>query len=118
PTLASAAVLLGGTTLLLLRNPVFDLRLVTESDAEWYGAVYSAPPALTVVPNEAAGINLEVRNAGRITWTSQGKNPFVLGYRWLTGDGSGVLDLPPTQIALSRDVEPGATIPLRAQVLV
>jgi len=69
-----------------------------------------------VPPDEAAAIDLEVRNAGRITWTTQGNNPFVLGYRWLTDDGSGVLDLPPTEIALPRDVEPGATIRLRAIV--
>ena len=33
-TLATLGVLIGGVAILFLRNPVFDLRMVTESDAE------------------------------------------------------------------------------------
>jgi hypothetical protein len=113
PGVASAAVLLAGISA-LLRDPVFDLRLITESDADWYGAVYDAPASLSVQPNQASLVDLDIRNAGRITWTSEGNHPFALGYRWLTGDGSGVLDIPPSVVELSHDVAPGQTIHLRA----
>jgi O-antigen ligase len=118
PSLACAIVLMAGTAVLLLRNPVFDLRLVTESDADWYGAVYSVPAALNVEPNQAVTLAVEARNEGRMTWTTSDKHPFALGYRWLTVDGTGVLDLPPAEIPLPHDVEPGATIRLEASVVV
>jgi hypothetical protein len=114
PSLAGASVLLGGAGLLLLNNQVFDLRLVTESDADWYGAAYATPASLQLQPNHASTVDLDVRNEGRMTWTSEGNHPFALGYRWLTGDGTGVLDIPPAEVELSHDVEPGQTIHLQA----
>jgi hypothetical protein len=116
PSLSSAAALLGGVGLLLLRDPVFDMRLLTESDADWYGAAYTAPPSLTVQAQRAATVDLEVRNEGRITWTSSGNHAFALGYRWLTDDGNGVLDLPPAEVQLSHDVAPGEAIDLQASL--
>ena len=118
PALASAAVLLGGASLLLAHDPVFDLRLQTESDADWYGAVYSAPATLDLQADRTSTVDLDVRNAGRMTWTSSGNHPFALGYRWLTGDGDGVLDVPPAEVPLTHDVEPGETIHLRASLAV
>jgi len=99
PALVSVAVLVGGLALLLLRNPVFDLRLVSESDAEWYGAAYSAPATLSVQSSQVASVAVDVRNEGRITWVSSEKHPFALGYRWLSADGSQVLDLPTAEVA-------------------
>ena len=118
PTLVGAATLLGGVGLLLIRNPVFDLRMVTESDADWYGAAYSAPAALEVVSAESARVALELRNEGRITWFRSGSHPFALGYRWLSADGSQVLDLPVVEVDLPRDVGPGETVQLQANVQV
>lgn len=114
PSAGGAAALFAGALLLLVHNPVFDLRLVSENDADWYGAVYHAPASLTVQPNQQSTVDLDVRNEGRITWTSSGDHPFALGYRWLTADGEGVLDLPPAEVTLSHDVEPGETIRLQA----
>jgi hypothetical protein len=118
PTLASAGVLIGGVAMLILRDPVFDMRMVTESDADWYGAVYAAPAQLLVEPNQLATVELEVRNAGRMVWSRGGNHPFALGYRWLTADGSGVLDVPPGEVPLSRDVAPGETLLLQTSVRV
>jgi hypothetical protein len=118
PALVSAATLLGGVGLLLVRNPVFDLRMVTESDADWYGAAYSAPTALEVASDESASVALEVRNEGRITWYRSGSHPFALGYRWLNADGTQVLDLPVVEVDLPRDVGPGETVQLQANVQV
>jgi O-antigen ligase/polysaccharide polymerase Wzy-like membrane protein len=114
PTLASTAALLAGLSLLFLRDPVFDMRLVTESDADWYGAVYNAPASLNVRSNQPLDVEVDVRNAGRMAWTTSEKHPFALGYRWLTEDGSGVLDLPPSEVQLSHAVQPGETIHLQA----
>jgi len=118
PTLASAGVLVGGTILLLAHDPVFDLRLQTESDADWYGAAYSAPASLNLRSGQMSTIDLDVRNEGRITWTSSGPHPFALGYRWLTDDGNGVLDIPPVEVPLTHNVDPGETIHLQANLLV
>jgi hypothetical protein len=118
PTLVGAATLAGGVALLLARNPVVDLRLLTESDADWYGAAYSAPTALTLVSGQSAGVTLDVRNEGRITWVTSGAHPFALGYRWLSADGGQVLDLPVGQVNLPRDVRPGETVQLHASVQV
>jgi hypothetical protein len=116
PTLVGAATLLGGVGLLLARNQVFDLRMVTESDADWYGAAYSAPAALDVPSGASATVALEVRNEGRITWFRSGSHPFALGYRWLSPDGAQVLDLPVTEVDLPRDVAPGEAVQLQATV--
>jgi hypothetical protein len=118
PTLLSAAVLLGGTILLLVHDPVFDLRLQTESDAEWYGAAYSAPAALNLQAGHTSSVDLDVRNEGRLTWTSSGPHPFALGYRWLTDDGDGVLDIAPQEVPLGHDVEPGETVHLQVNLQV
>jgi hypothetical protein len=118
PTAAGAVALLGGVSLLVVHDPVVDMRLVTESDADWYGAVYTAPASLQVRPNQPLTINLDVRNEGRITWTSSENHPFALGYRWLNEDGSGVLDIPPAEVRLSHDVPPGETIHLQAALSV
>ena len=118
PAIAGAAALLLGTGVLFLQNPVFDLRLVSESDADWYGAVYQAPAALQVSSNQVSTVDLDVRNAGRITWTNSGNHPFALGYRWLSSDGSGVLDVPPAEVQLTHDVEPGESIHLQADLSV
>jgi len=117
-SLVGATVLVLGASLLFLRNPVFDLRLVTESDADWYGAAYQAPAALQVRSNQARTVDLEVRNEGRITWTNSGNHPFALGYRWLSDDGNGVLDIPPAEVRLTHEVQPGETIRLQADVSV
>jgi hypothetical protein len=117
PALAGAAVLVGGAILLLVRDPVFDLRLQTESDADWYGAAYSAPAVLNLEAGHTSTVDIDVRNEGRITWTSSGVHPFALGYRWLTETGDGVLDLPAEEVPLGHDVEPGQNIHLQANVV-
>ena len=116
PAAVSAGVLLGGIALLTARNPVFDMRLVTESDADWYGAAYVAPTALGLVSAESVTVAVDVRNEGRIAWSGAGNRPFALGYRWLTADGTGVLDVPPGEVALPLDVAPGETIHLQTLV--
>jgi hypothetical protein len=118
-TLAACGVLIGGIIILALRDPVFDMRLISESDADWYGATYLAPASLQLAPDQPTIIGLDVRNDGRIVWSSATNNsvhPFALGYRWLTADGSGVLDVPLGEVPLPRDVQPGETIHLDALV--
>lgn len=118
PSLACAGVLVVGTGVLLLENPVFDMRLVSESDAEWYGAAYSVPPALSVGANQSVTVTVEARNEGRITWRTSGNDPFELGYRWLTLDRTGVFDVPTGEIPLPHEVEPGNTVRLEATLTV
>jgi hypothetical protein len=105
-------VLVAGVVVLFVRNPVFDLRLVTESDADWYGAAYAAPSTLELGPGQQVRVALAVRNEGRITWSAAEQHPFTLGYRWLTADGTSVLDVPPGEVPLPHDVAPGETLDL------
>ena len=49
---------------------------------------------------------------------SSGKHPFALGYRWLSADGTQVLDLPPAEVPLPGDVSPGDAVSLRALIQV
>jgi hypothetical protein len=112
PTLAASLVLVGGAAALAVRDPVFEMRLATESDADWYGAAYTAPTRLTLQADQPATVGLDVHNAGRIVWSSSGNHPFALGYRWLTADGSAALDLPPGEVVLTHDVRPGDSIHL------
>jgi O-Antigen ligase len=49
---------------------------------------------------------------------SSGPHPFALGYRWLSADGSQVLDLPVVEVVLPRDVGPGEIVQLQADVQV
>ncbi|MDQ6669879.1 MAG: O-antigen ligase family protein [Chloroflexota bacterium] len=119
PTLAAFGVLIGGVAMLALRDPVFDMRLVSESDADWYAATYFGPAALNSAPDQSMQIGLDVRNEGSLVWSASpnpGQHPFALGYRWLTADASGVLDVPPGEVPLPHDVKPGETIHLEALV--
>jgi hypothetical protein len=118
PAGISLAVLVGGVAVLAARNPVFDMRLISETDADWYGAAYTAPLAVSLVSGEHATIAVDVRNEGRIVWASSGNRPFALGYRWLTSDGTGVLDVPPVEVLLPHDVVPGETVHLPTVVQV
>ena len=114
PTLLASCVLVGTILVEIARDPVFDLRLVTENDADWYGAVYSAPQRLELSRAQPTTVSLEVRNAGRIVWSRNSPHPFALGYRWLSADGAAVLDLPPGQVELPRDVAPGQSLHIEA----
>lgn len=117
PTLLAIGVL-GGTILVdFVRDPVFGLRLMTETDADWYGAAYTAPARLELSADQPTRVGLDVQNTGRIAWSRSSPHPFALAYRWLTADAESVLDVPPGEVALPRDVAPGESIQLEAQVL-
>ncbi|MCA1646526.1 MAG: O-antigen ligase family protein [Chloroflexi bacterium] len=118
PTALSLGVMVGGVAILAMRDPVFKMRLASESDADWYGAAYSAPNSLQVEAGQAVGVAVDVTNEGRMAWSSSEQRPFALGYRWLTADGTGVLDVAPGEMPLPHDVVPGETIRLQAQIMV
>ena len=118
PSLVTAAALVGIVALLARTNAVFDMRLTSEGDADWYGAAYVAPAHLALASGQPATIAVDVRNEGQIAWSIQEQHPFALGYRWLTADGTGVLDVPPGVVGLPRDVQPGETIHLQVAVQV
>jgi O-antigen ligase len=117
PTLLASGVLVGLVGVEIARDPVFDLRLVTENDADWYGAVYSAPQHLELRAQQPATVSLEVRNAGRIVWSAHDSaHPFALGYRWLSADNASVLDRPPGLVELPHDVAPGESLHIEAPI--
>jgi hypothetical protein len=59
-----------------------------------------------------------VRNAGRLAWTDTEPRPFVLAYRWLTADGTGLVAGADGEVALPHDVAPGASVALQARLTV
>jgi O-Antigen ligase len=116
PTLSAAGVLLLMLLFAFLRDPVFNLRLASENDADWYGATYSAPQHLTLQADSPQSVEVEVANTGRITWRDDAEQPFLLSYHWLTADGGGVLDVPEGEARLPRAVGPGETVRIPVRV--
>jgi len=63
---------------LALTSPAVRTRLVTENDAGWYDAAYTAPTALSVKAGESLTINVNVHNTGQVTWQAQSDHAFAL----------------------------------------
>jgi hypothetical protein len=73
------------------------------------------PPASGLV-DEATLVPTRMRNAGALTWVTDGPNPFFLTYRWLAPDRQVVV-ADGLRTPLGRPVAPGQEISLQAQVL-
>jgi O-antigen ligase len=116
PTLVTALVLGASLVRLAQVDPVFDLRLQTEGDSDWFGADYTVPSSIRFDSLTPVTVDLAVHNSGRRVWDTDEAHPFELCYRWLTADGQDVLDLPVGTVPLPADVRPDQTTDLRASI--
>ena len=113
PALAGLAVLLAASAAFAWSGEVYRLRLEGEGAASWYGAAYEpAEKALTLRPGETRTTGVRVTNTGRMTWGAD--RLFHLAYHWYDTAGRKVEDGRRTR--LPRDVAPGETVTLSAEV--
>jgi hypothetical protein len=76
---ASIGVLmLGVVALNALIDPVFRLRLSSESVADWYRARLDVPAQLTLSASEPTRVAVTLTNQGLLTWQRTGANPVSL----------------------------------------
>ena len=113
PALAGLAVLLAASAAFAWSGEVYRLRLEAEGAGSWYGAAYEpAEKALTLRPGETRTTGVRVTNTGRMTWGAD--RLFHLAYHWYDTAGRKVEDGRRTR--LPRDVGPGETVTLNAEV--
>jgi hypothetical protein len=63
-------------------SPAFRLRLSSEGDNEWYRARIEAPETLAIQAGETELVMVDIANDGALVWSSEGRNPILLGGRW------------------------------------
>jgi hypothetical protein len=115
PALSNLALLLSFLAIQMWLSPVVRARYTTANTADWYGAVYSVPAALTLDSGETTSIDVTIRNDGRLPWSAGGANPVVLAYYWSDFNGD-VYDLPGHEAPLPYDVRPGQNVNLRVPI--
>jgi O-antigen ligase len=113
PALAGLAVLLAASAGFAWSGEVYRLRLGAEGPGSWYGAAYApAEAALYFRPAEVRATDVRVTNTGQMTWTAGGV--FHLAYHWYDTGGRKLED--GRRTVLPRDIGPGETVALRAEV--
>jgi hypothetical protein len=106
PAFFALGTLAAMTSLLAWQAETFRTRLVTENDLDWYGASYTVPGSLRLTAGESTTMTVTVQNTGTVQWHATGRNPFALGYYWLTDDGQAVQD-GHIEVPLPYSVSPG-----------
>jgi O-antigen ligase len=112
--LAVAASVVAGVAL-SRSTELLRARALVEGGA-WYGAVYAAPPRVTMRPREWAPVLVTVRNTGRLTWQSDSEPLFLMAHHWMHADGRRVIRFEGARTKFPRAVPPGASITLPAYV--
>lgn len=116
PALLNLALLLAILAIQIGMSPVVRTRYTTADAGDWYRAVYSAPAALTLDSGETAGIEVTVRNDGRLPWSAAGANPVVLAHYWGDLKSASTYELPAQETPLPYDILPGQSATLRVPV--
>jgi hypothetical protein len=113
PALGGLGVLLAASAAFAWSGDVYRLRLEAEGAGFWYGAAYEpAETALQLRPGETRTTDLRVTNTGQLTWGAD--RLFHLSYHWYDAAGRKVEDGRRTR--LPRDIAPGETVALSAEV--
>ncbi len=92
------------------------LRMTTEGQQSWYGAVVEAPPDIAIPAGAVVSIPVKLTNSGRVTWDPAAAAPFQLSYHWLAADGEQVVEFDGLRTPFPTVVSPGATIAVDARV--
>lgn len=107
PALLNLAFMVGILVIQMWLSPVVRTRYTTANAAGWYGAVYSAPAALTIESGETTYVEVSVINNGRLPWSAAGPHPVVLVHYWSDIEGANAYDLPGPETPLPYNVPPG-----------
>jgi hypothetical protein len=95
---------------------ILRLRLITESQDEWYQAEIDAPLAVSMKTGMVTSVPIHVTNIGLLTWDPAAEHPFRFSYHWLRDDGVSVAEWEGMRTSFSSPVPPGLTVDLRASV--
>lgn len=104
----------GLTALFVFRAEITQLRLQGENANDFYSARYEVPQEYTVEAGSRSKVPVRVTNTGRRPWRRHER--FHLSYHLYTSDQELLRDGPRT--ALPRDVEPGDTVVVDAEIRV
>ncbi|HEY4722962.1 MAG TPA: hypothetical protein VII92_14010, partial [Anaerolineae bacterium] len=98
-------------------NPIFGMRLRSESDDSWFRAkIQPARSELTVPAREVITETVVVTNTSVRTWPASGTRPVNVSYHWIDPATQHVLILDGERTALPRDLAPGEALSLPALV--
>jgi len=92
------------------------LRLTTEEQTGWYRSAITAPPEVSLAPDELRGIPIHITNTGRMGWDSTADPPFYLSYHWLDADARRVVSYDGVRTPFDHSITPGEAIDLVATV--
>jgi hypothetical protein len=92
------------------------LRMTTEGQQSWYGAVVEAPPETSMPAGAVVSIPVKLTNSGRVTWDPADAAPFQLSYHWLAADGEQVVEFEGLRTPFPAVVSPGAAVAVDARV--
>lgn len=92
------------------------LRMMTETQDEWYRASVDAPLTVSLQTGALAAIPVEVTNTGLITWDPALDHPFRFSYHWMTADEDRVAVWEGARTEFGAPVTPGETVTLHAKV--
>ena len=113
------ALLTGGVAVIvivnLLLNPIFRLRLLSESDSAWYEAQIVTPRSLQMEAGQTQEVTVTIANEGVFTWHSAGSTPVHLAARWVQPDSGRELSHRP-RWPLSEPVPPGERLTMQVPV--
>ncbi len=97
-------------------NPLMQLRLLSETDRDWYRASYEVAAIPTTRASEMLTVTVTLSNIGQRVWEADGPQPTRLFYHWLSADAAQIVVHDGWHTDLPRDLSPGETVELPARV--
>ena len=80
-----------------------------------YAAAYEPGVATLARSGGITAVPFTIRNTSNFTWPAEGTNPVTLSYHWADASGN-IVQWDGVRTKLSRDLEPGQSVTLQAQV--
>ncbi len=114
-TLGAAAGLIVLTGVAFAANPLVKLRLLSETEQQWYQASYLSAPLPTLRPGQTVRVPVQLRNASVRDWKAGGAERFALSYHLLREDGE-TFNYEGPRTFLEEDVAPGDTVEVQAML--
>jgi hypothetical protein len=114
--LATLAAVMGAIVLVSHSPDVLLTRLRTEGSQDWYGATYSAPPALRLRTGADYTVPIALENTGRVVWDSSSEPMFAMSYHWLRAGSESVVQFDGWRTPFPTPIEPNTRIVLPVNV--